>query len=84
MWKSSAPVVVGVDGSDAAISTAKWAIDKRSAATSRYESPTYAHSETARRAERRLPARRSSRRVVAMRAATAAVEATGKARQDRD
>lgn len=28
MWKSSAPVVVGVDGSDAAINAAKWAIDE--------------------------------------------------------
>jgi nucleotide-binding universal stress UspA family protein len=28
MWKSSAPVVVGVDGSDAAITAAKWAIDE--------------------------------------------------------
>ena len=28
MWKASAPVVVGVDGSDAAIDAAKWAIDE--------------------------------------------------------
>jgi nucleotide-binding universal stress UspA family protein len=28
MWKISAPVVVGVDGSDAAINAAKWAIDE--------------------------------------------------------
>jgi nucleotide-binding universal stress UspA family protein len=28
MWKTSAPVVVGVDGSDAAINAAKWAIDE--------------------------------------------------------
>ena len=28
MWKSSAPVVVGVDGSDAAINAATWAIDE--------------------------------------------------------
>ena len=28
MWKVSAPVVVGVDGSDAAINAAKWAVDE--------------------------------------------------------
>ncbi len=28
MWKASSPVVVGVDGSDAAIDAAKWAIDE--------------------------------------------------------
>ena len=28
MWKSSAPVVAGVDGSDAAINAANWAIDE--------------------------------------------------------
>ena len=28
MWKASAPVVVGVDGSDAAINAAKWAVDE--------------------------------------------------------
>jgi nucleotide-binding universal stress UspA family protein len=28
MWKNSAPVVVGVDGSDAAIDAAIWAIDE--------------------------------------------------------
>ena len=32
MWNSSAPIVVGVDGSDAAIKAALWAIDE---ATSR-------------------------------------------------
>jgi hypothetical protein len=32
MWKASAPVVVGVDGADAAINAAIWAIDE---ATSR-------------------------------------------------
>ena len=28
MWKSSAPVVVGVDGSDAAINATQWAVDE--------------------------------------------------------
>ena len=28
MWKNSAPVVVGVDGSDAAIEAARWAVDE--------------------------------------------------------
>ena len=28
MWKASSPIVVGVDGSDAAINAAKWAIDE--------------------------------------------------------
>ena len=28
MWNTSAPVVVGVDGSNAAINAAKWAIDE--------------------------------------------------------
>ena len=28
MWKASAPVIVGVDGSDAAINAAKWAVDE--------------------------------------------------------
>ena len=68
MWKASAPVVVGVDGSDAAIDAGEMGHRRsdqpRRPATNR---PRYAHRRTARRAEGRFPARRSIRRVVAAR-----------------
>ena len=78
MWKNSAPIVVGVDGSEAALNATKWAIDE---AVSRdvplrivhvthieeqpaaYDAPFRLHVQYA----------ESS-----LRAATAAVKATGK------
>ena len=78
MWKSSAPVVVGVDGSDAAINAAKWAIDE---AISRDVPLRIVHvthiegDEAAPEDAFRLDVQYAES---SLRAATAAVEATGK------
>ena len=78
MWKSSAPVVVGVDGSDAAINAAKWAIDE---AISRDVPLRIVHvthiegDETAPEDAFRLDVQYAES---SLRAASAAVEATGK------
>ena len=78
MWKSSAPVVVGVDGSDAAINAAKWAIDE---AISRDVPLRIVHvthiegDETASQDAFRLEVQYAES---SLRAASAAVEATGK------
>lgn len=78
MWKSSAPVVVGIDGSDAAISAAKWAIDE---AISRDVPLRIVHVTNI---EGQPAAPQDAFRLdvqyaeSSLRAATAAVEATGK------
>src|SRR4051812_46725057 len=78
MWKSSAPVVVGVDGSDAAITAAKWAIDE---AVSRDVPLRIVHvthiegNEAAPEDAFRLEVQYAES---SLRAASAAVEATGK------
>ena len=78
MWKNSAPVVVGIDGSDAAIAAAKWAIDE---ATSRDVPLRIVHVT---HLEHRPSAPDEAFRLdvqyaeSSLRAATAAVEATGK------
>ena len=78
MWKASAPVVVGVDGSDAAINAAKWAIDE---AISRDVPLRIVHvthiegDEAAPEDAFRLDVQYAES---SLRAASAAVEATGK------
>ena len=78
MWKASAPIVVGVDGSDAAIYAAKWAIDE---AISRDVPLRVVHVT---HIERQPAAPEDAFRLdvqyaeSSLRAATAAVEATGK------
>ncbi|HEX9834353.1 MAG TPA: universal stress protein [Mycobacterium sp.] len=77
MWSSSAPIVVGVDGSDAAINAALWAIDE---ATSR-DVPlrivyvTHSAEKTFSADGLRLDTQYAE---AALRTAVAAVEATGK------
>ena len=76
--KASAPVVVGVDGSDAAINTAKWAIDEAISRDVHYESSTSRISmdePDAPEDDFRLDVQYAES---SLRAATAAVEATGK------
>ena len=78
MWKISTPVVVGVDGSDAAINAAKWAIDE---AISRDVPLRIVHVT---HIEGQLAGPQGAFRLdvqyaeSSLRAATAAVEATGK------
>lgn len=78
MWKSSAPVVVGVDGSDAAINATQWAVDE---AISRDVALRIVHvtriegDETAPADGFRLEVQYAES---SLRAATAAVKATGK------
>ena len=78
MWKASAPVVVGVDGSDAALDAAKWAIDE---AISRDVPLRIVHVT---HIERQPASPEDAFRLdvqyaeSSLRAATAAVEATGK------
>ena len=78
MWKSSAPVVVGVDGSDAAINATQWAVDE---AISRDVALRIVHvtriegDETAPEDAFRLEVQYAES---SLRAATAAVKATGK------
>ncbi len=76
MWKISAPVVVGVDGSEAAINAAKWAIDEAISrdVPLRMVYVTHVEEEVPDDASRLDPDYAES----SLRAATAAVEATGK------
>jgi nucleotide-binding universal stress UspA family protein len=78
MWKASAPVVVGVDGSDAAINAAKWAIDEAISRDVPLRIVHVTHIEGQPSAEGedfRLDVQYAHS---SLRAATAAVEATGK------
>ena len=78
MWKISAPVVVGVDGSDAAINAAKWAIDEAISRDVPLRLVHVTHIEgqpAASEDEFRLEVQYAES---SLRAATAAVEATGK------
>ena len=78
MWKASAPVVVGVDGSDAAINAAKWAIDEAISrdVPLRIVHVTHIEGEPASPEDTfRLDVQYAES---SLRAATAAVEATGK------
>jgi nucleotide-binding universal stress UspA family protein len=78
MWKASAPVVVGVDGSDAAINAAKWAIDEAISRDVPLKIVHVTHIEgqpTAPEDAFRLDIQYAES---SLRAATAAVEATGK------
>ncbi|HVQ50656.1 MAG TPA: universal stress protein [Mycobacterium sp.] len=77
MWNASAPVVVGVDGSDAAIDAAIWAIDEADSRDVPLRIVHVTHIE-----EQRLATDDDFRLGVeyaeaSLRAATAAVEATG-------
>ena len=77
MWKNSAPVVVGVDGSDAAINAAKWAIDEAISRDVPLRLVHVTHIEgqpAAPEDEFRLDVQYAES---SLRAATAAVEATG-------
>ena len=78
MWKASSPVVVGVDGSDAAIDAAKWAIDEAISrdVPLRIVHVTHVEREPASPEDTfRLEVQYAES---SLRAATAAVEATGK------
>jgi nucleotide-binding universal stress UspA family protein len=77
MWKASAPVVVGVDGSDAAINAAKWAIDEALSrdVPLRIVHVTHIEGQSAAPDAFRLDVQYAES---SLRAATAAVEATGK------
>jgi nucleotide-binding universal stress UspA family protein len=79
MWKASAPIVVGVDGSAAAINAAKWAIDEAISrdVPLRIVHVTHIEAEPAAPEDAfRLDVQYAES---SLRAATAAVEATGKA-----
>ena len=78
MWKASSPVVVGVDGSDAAINAAKWAIDEAISRDVPLRIVHVTHIEgqpDASEDDFRLDVQYAES---SLRAATAAVEATGK------
>jgi nucleotide-binding universal stress UspA family protein len=78
MWKSSAPVVVGVDGSDAAVNAAIWAIDEANSRDVPLRIVHVTHIEGAEATPGdsfRLEVQYAES---SLRAATAAVEATGK------
>lgn len=78
MWKSSAPVVVGVDGSDAAVDAAKWAIAEAVSRDVPLRIVQVVHIEGQPDAPKdafRLDVQYAES---SLRAATAAVEATGK------
>ena len=78
MWNASAPVVVGVDGSDAAIDAAIWAIDEAISRDVALRIVHVTHIEEQRAATNddfRLDVQYAES---SLRAATAAVEATGK------
>ena len=78
MWKASSPVVVGVDGSDAAINAAKWAIDEAISRDVPLRIVHVTHIEgqpDAPKDDFRLDVQYAES---SLRAATAAVEATGK------
>ena len=78
MWKASSPVVVGVDGSDAAINAAKWAIDEAISRDVPLRIVHVTHIEgqpDAPEDDFRLDVQYAES---SLRAATAAVEATGK------
>ena len=77
MWKASAPVVVGVDGSDAAIAAAIWTIDEAVSRDVALRIVHVTHIEEQRAAtddDFRLDVQYAE---ASVRAATAAVEATG-------
>lgn len=78
MWKASAPVVVGIDGSDAAINAAKWAIDEAISRDVPLRMIHVTHIEGARNAARDTFRLEVQYAESSLRAATAAVEATGK------
>jgi nucleotide-binding universal stress UspA family protein len=77
MWKASAPVVVGFDGSDAAINAAIWAIDEATSRDVPLRIVHVSHIEGQSGAPKgtfRLDAQYAES---SLRAATAAVEAIG-------
>jgi len=77
MWNASAPVVVGVDGSDAAIDAAIWAIDEAVSRDVPLRIVHVTHIEDQRAAtddDFRLDVHYAE---ASVRAATSAVEATG-------
>lgn len=78
MWKASAPVVVGIDGSDAAINAAKWAIDEAISRDVPLRMIHVTHIEGARDAARDTFRLEVQYAESSLRTATAAVEATGK------
>ena len=78
MWKSSAPVVAGVDGSDVAINAANWAIDEAISRDVPHRIVHVTHIEGQPAAPEdafRLDVQYAES---SLRAATAAVQATGK------
>jgi len=78
MWKISAPVVVGIDGSDAAINAAKWAVDEAISRDVPLRIVHVTHIEDQPSTPQdafRLDVQYAES---SLRAATAAVEATGK------
>src|SRR6476661_8712411 len=78
MWNASAPIVVGIDGSDAAIEAAIWAIDEAVSRDVALRIVHVTHIEDGLAAagdDFRLDVQYAE---TSLRAATAAVEATGK------
>jgi len=78
MWKASAPVTVGVDGSDAALNAAKWAVDEAISRDVPLRIVHVTHIEGAPASPQdafRLDVQYAES---SLRAATAAVEGTGK------
>ena len=78
MWKASAPVVVGIDGSAAAINAAKWAIDEAISRDVPLRMVHVTHIEGAPAAAKDTFRLEVQYAESSLRAATAAVEATGK------
>lgn len=78
MWKASEPVVVGIDGSDAAINAAKWAVDEAISRDVPLRMVHVTHIEGAPTAPRDTFRLEVQYAESSLRAATAAVEATGK------